>query len=61
MTDTVTISKETAEIIDRWFLPLNPNKMRRGYKHQSDEVLVRVRGACQEFKTALRQPSKKEG
>jgi hypothetical protein len=55
MADTVTISKETAEIINHWFLPLNPNKLRRGYKHQDDEVLVKVRTACHEFKTALQK------
>lgn len=58
MADTVTISKEAAEIINRWFLPLNPNKLRRGYKHQDDKILMKVRSACQEFKEAVERGRK---
>lgn len=53
MTDTITISKEAAEIINRWFLPTNPNKLRRP---QAGEAAVQeARKACQEFKTALQK------
>lgn len=48
-TDTVTISRETARLIDRAFLPLNPNKLRGRPK----AALEALRAACFEFKAAL--------
>ena len=52
--ETVTISKEAAEIIDRWFLPVNPNKLRiRAGANR--EAVDMAKAAAHELKAALRK------
>lgn len=56
MADTVTISFETARMIDQAFLPMNPNKLRKPHVAKSD--LDALKAACREFKEAVERGRK---
>jgi hypothetical protein len=58
MDKTVTISIEAAEIIDRWFLPANPAKLRRG---PSADQRNEARAAVLELRAAVKAALRKEG
>jgi len=49
--ERVTISKQSAEILDRWFLPHNPAKIRRP---KDIATRTKIRAAIQELRTAIR-------